>query len=59
GITAGNMIVAGSANKRFRSELEENNIIGREIKPGETFYGLISISDNSYMPLTMKITANN
>jgi len=59
GITAGNMIVAGSANKRFREELVEYSIIEREIKAGETFYGLIGISDNSYMPLTLKITGNN
>ena len=59
GITAGNMIVAGSANKRFREELVEYSIVEREIKPGETFYGLIGISDNSYMPLTLKFTGNN
>ena len=59
GVTAGNMIVAGSANKRFREELEENSIIEREIKPGETFYGLIGISDNSYMPLSLKMTGRN
>ena len=59
GITAGNMIVAGSANKNFMKELVENSIIDREIKPGETFYGLIGISDNSYMPLTLKIIGNN
>ena len=58
GITAGNMIVAGSANKRFREELIEYSIIEREIKPGETFYGLIGISDNSYMPLTLKMTGS-
>jgi hypothetical protein len=59
GITAGNMIIAGSANKNFRDELVENSIIGRDIRPGETFYGLIGISDYSYMPLTMKITGKN
>ena len=59
GIAAGNMIVAGSANKRFREELIEYSIIEREIKPGETFYGLIGISDFSYMPLTLKIKGNN
>jgi len=58
GITAGNMIIAGSANKRFREELIEYSIIDREIKPGETFYGLIGISDNTYMPLTLQMIGN-
>jgi hypothetical protein len=59
GVAAGNMIVAGSANKNFRNELLENSIIDRDIKPGETFYGLIGITDNSYLPLSIKITGNN
>jgi hypothetical protein len=59
GITAGNMIVAGSANKRFREELIEYSIIEREIKPGETFHGLIGISDNTYLPLTIRIKGNH
>ena len=54
-ITAGNVAVASTANKRFREELINNDVKGREIKSGETFYGLIAIRDNAFMPLNLKL----
>ena len=54
-ITAGNVAVAATANKRFRQELTDHDILEREIRNGETFYGLITIRDDGFMPLTLKL----
>ncbi|MBX2840138.1 MAG: hypothetical protein KTR26_00090 [Flammeovirgaceae bacterium] len=54
GITLGNMIGAGSANSNFKKELENNLLNNKEIKSGETVYGLIGIVDNGYNQLTLK-----
>jgi hypothetical protein len=55
-LAGGNMLIAGSANKHFSTELINNSLLDREIKAGETFYGLIAINDNGYMPLSLEIT---
>ncbi len=55
GIAGGNMITAGSANKKFKQELLDYNINGSTIKSGETKYGLIGIRSNSYDALKLKI----
>jgi hypothetical protein len=54
GITIGNMAVAGNANQRFLNELTMYNLIGRQIKPGETVYGLVSIHDFGFNPLSVR-----
>jgi hypothetical protein len=48
GIAGGNIIVASSANKKFKKELVEFNIIGKVVKKKETIYGLIGVASNSY-----------
>lgn len=53
-ITIGNMAISGSANKKFRSELMDNDIWGRQIAQGETVKGLLSIAEVGYNPLTIK-----
>lgn len=55
GIAGGNMIAAGSANKKFKTEMLEYNINGTLIKKGETQYGLIGIKSDSYDSLKLKI----
>ena len=55
GLTAGNMIASGSANKKFKNELLEYNLNGTLIKNGETKHGLIGIKSNSYDALRLKI----
>lgn len=50
-----NMIAAGSANKKFKTEMLEYNINGTLIKKGETKYGLIGIKSNSFDSLKLKI----
>lgn len=55
GLAGGNMIVAGSANKKFKTEILENNIYGTLIKKGETKYGLIGIRTDTFDALKLKI----
>ncbi len=53
GIAAGNLIAASSANKKFKKELEENDLTGKVIPKGETVYGLIGIRTNTYDALEL------
>ncbi|MEP1486887.1 MAG: hypothetical protein ABJK28_00510 [Algibacter sp.] len=55
GLTAGNMIAAGSANNKLKTEMLEYNINGTVIKKGETKYGLIGIKADSFDTLKLKI----
>ncbi len=55
GLAGGNMIAAGSANKKFETEMLEYNINGTIIKKGETKYGLIGIKADSFDSLKLKI----
>lgn len=48
GLAGGNMIVASSANKKFKTDLLNYNINGATIKKGETIYGLIGVRSNNY-----------
>ncbi len=57
GITIGNMAVAGTANKRFMEELRTYNLIGRQLQPGETVYGLIGVQDFTFNALSAKIVS--
>jgi hypothetical protein len=54
-LAGGNMIAAGSANKKFKTEILEYNINGTLIKKGETKYGLIGIKSDSFDSLKLKI----
>lgn len=54
GLTVGNMIAAGSANTKFKTEMVDNNIYGATIKQGETRVGLIGIKSYSHDALTLK-----
>ena len=55
GLAGGNMIAAGSANKKFKTEMLDYNINGTIIKKGETKYGLIGIKSNSFDSLKLKV----
>ena len=55
GLSFGNLIAASSANKRFKSELMQYNIIGLTIKKGETVYGLVGIKSSKFGPLKIKL----
>lgn len=56
-ISGGNMIIAGGANGKFKEELTTYNLLGKNIKNGETAYGLIAIKSLGYNPLTLQILA--
>lgn len=55
GLAVGNMIAAGSANKKFKTEMLEYNINGTVIKKGETKYGLIGIKADSFDSMKLEI----
>ncbi|MET0760022.1 MAG: hypothetical protein ABWZ56_06350 [Flavobacterium sp.] len=55
GLAGGNMIVASSANKKFKRELSDYNLNGMTIKNGETAYGLIGIKSDNYDSIKIKI----
>lgn len=55
GLAGGNMIAAGSANKKFKNELLDYNINGTVLKNGETSYGLIGIQSNSFDALRLVV----
>ncbi|TBN00863.1 hypothetical protein EYD45_13635 [Hyunsoonleella flava] len=54
GLAAGNMIAAGSANTKFKTEMQDNNVYGATIKSGETKVGLVGIKSYSYDALSIK-----
>lgn len=54
-LAGGNMIAASSANKRFKTELENYDLMGKTIKQGETKYGIIAINSNSSESLKLKL----
>lgn len=53
-LTIGNMVMAGASNKKLLAELKAHNVIDREVKSGETVYGLIGIRNGGYTNLTLK-----
>jgi hypothetical protein len=54
GITGLNMIIAGSANKQFKEELETNSLY-RQLPNGETMYALVAFQDIGMDEITMKL----
>lgn len=55
GIGLINVGIAGGANKKFMDNLITTNILDRDIKPGETVYGLIGIATELAPQLSFKI----
>ncbi len=55
GITGINMVKAGTANNRFKKELNHYNLTGKTIKKGTTAYGIIGIKGNSFQALAIKV----
>jgi hypothetical protein len=54
-IAGGNILGASLANANFRRDLENNNLINRNIRPGETVYGLISLREPTVAPLRLEL----
>lgn len=55
GITIGNMAVAGGANEDMLKELNNYNILNRDIQKGETVYGIIGFSMTGYRPISLQL----
>jgi hypothetical protein len=51
----GNQAAANSANRKFRKELDDNDISGKIIPTGQTAYGLIALRADPLQLLTFKI----
>lgn len=54
-IAGGNILGASLANGNFRRDLENNDLINRTIRPGETVYGLISLREPTVAPLRLEL----
>ncbi len=54
-MAGGNMIVAATANARFRRELNEYNLSGQKLLPGETRYGLVTFQTLGSEPVELRI----
>ncbi|OHX67992.1 hypothetical protein [Flammeovirga pacifica] len=54
-ISIGNMIAAGSANTKFKDELEKYDIMNKTIQPGETRHGIVALLTPDYPALSLKI----
>lgn len=55
GIAGGNIIAASSANSKYKEELLKYDIAGTVVKNGETVYGLVGISTNSFEGIKVKV----
>jgi len=55
GLAGGNMIAAGSANKKFEQDLLDYNLEGKIIKKGEVVSGLIGIRTDEYNSIQVKV----
>lgn len=55
GLAGGNMIAASSANKKLKTELLQNDIMGRVILPGETIHGLVGLYSETYDAIKLKV----
>jgi hypothetical protein len=53
-LTATNMIVAGSANKSFKEEIEQYDLY-RQIHDGETMYALVAFRDIGKDEITLRL----
>jgi len=53
-LTATNMIVAGTANKNFKEEIEQYNLY-RQVHDGETIYALVAFRDIGKDEITLRL----
>jgi len=54
-IAGGNMLGASQANANFQRELEQFDMTNRDIRPGETVAGLISLRETAVAPLRLEL----
>ena len=58
GLAGYNLLRASSANKKFKNELNEYNLNGEILRPGEEKFGLIGIRSSSYDALKVEYIVN-
>ncbi len=58
GLTAGNMAVAATANKRLLRELNDFNILDRDIGSGDTVFGIIGIRNSGFGPISARLKSD-
>ncbi len=51
----GNLFLASNGNSQLKNELRSKDLTKREIKPGETVTGIISIKQKGFEPLSLNI----
>jgi hypothetical protein len=56
GVTASalNIVATNQANYKFKKFMNDNDIYGKTIKPGETVYGIVIINNANFDPLVFK-----
>lgn len=54
-VALGNVLVASSANDKFRNELIDHSIFNKVIKKGETKFFLIGLNGSSFQPLSVRV----
>jgi hypothetical protein len=54
-LAAGNIWVASKANAKLKKDLEAYSLMGKNILPGETVYGLIAIQKSGYVPVQLRL----
>jgi hypothetical protein len=55
GLAGANVLIASSANAKFKEELLKYNIAGTTIKAGATVYGLVGISSTNFEDIKVKV----
>ena len=55
GITIGNILTATKANRQLKNELNDYDIMNRNIQKGEKIYGIIGFRSVDYLPISAKI----
>ena len=55
GVTAINTITAASANKKFKTEIAEYNLVGKTIKTGETIHGIIGVREQGFYNINIEL----
>jgi hypothetical protein len=58
GLAALNVAIAAKANSNFKKEMEAYSIFDKEIKTGDTVYGIIAIQNTDLLPLSIRIINN-
>ncbi|HET7361522.1 MAG TPA: hypothetical protein VFI78_06285 [Salinimicrobium sp.] len=59
GLAGTNFIIASSANKNFKEELNKYWIKGKVIDNGETSFGLIGVRSDNYDVIKIRVEKNN